>query len=666
MKLAFRTQLLMPNLIALFSMLIIALVVFININSLLENSAKVEHTFRAIDSGNELLMHMIDQETGMRGFAVTGDDEFLAPYTQGGMNFSKLINDLKDSVSDNPSQVSKLQDIEQQARMWKQNVAEEYIDMRRSIKDGEVARKELFDLIESGVGKRNMDNLRNLIKTSGLSREVQNEIMLGMVNMETGLRGFLLNNDEEYLEPYNEGKMHINRYFNNYVVSQSIQSAAQNWVNDYAEKAISINRKAMDENTMNMLYEKFSKKEGKQYMDKIRRLIATFVDTEETLLKQRNEDKENTAWFTKTMLIVVTIFAMIISLAIVILVTQRITNQLGGEPDEVALISEKVAKGDFTGDFQSAGNRKGIYKSMLNMSDNLKNIVMNIRDASMQIANASEQLNTGSQNISTSANEQASSVEEVSSTIEEMTSSIQQNSENAVQTQKISNQASESIRSVNNQSNQAVEMNKQISEKIQIINEIAFQTNILALNAAVEAARAGEHGKGFAVVAAEVRKLAERSGKAANEIVTFAQKSLEATEKTNKALMEMLPQVESTTQLVQEISAASSEQSNGANQVNSSVQQLNNITQQNASSSEEMASNAEELSAQAQQLNEIISFFQFDDKKMKANFHIKTPTKRKDTSKETQYEEKTDDKTNFSGVELNMTSKSDDSEFEKF
>ena len=161
--------------------------------------------------------------------------------------------------------------------------------------------------------------------------------------------------------------------------------------------------------------------------------------------------------------------------------------------------------------------------------------------------------------------------------MEQISANIQQNSENALETKKISQAAETGITSVNSSSKEVVEANKQIAAKISIINEIAFQTNILALNAAVEAARAGEHGKGFAVVAAEVRKLAERSKVAAEEIVQLTQKGLQVSELSGQKLEALTPDIQRTTRLVQEITAASLEQSNGANQVNTSIQQLNTV-----------------------------------------------------------------------------------------
>lgn len=240
-------------------------------------------------------------------------------------------------------------------------------------------------------------------------------------------------------------------------------------------------------------------------------------------------------------------------------------------------------------------------------------IVTDISKNAEYLASASQQMSSSSEQLSQGANEQASSIEEVSSTMEEISANIQQNTENSQQTEKVSKEANNGIKVVAERAGKAVEANKDIANKITIINDIAFQTNILALNAAVEAARAGEHGKGFAVVAAEVRKLAERSKVAAEEIVGLAQTSLELAQGAGEVMVQTIPQIDKTSQLIQEITAASMEQNNGASQVNNAIQQLNNVTQQNASASEELASSSEQLAGQAQQLKDLISFFTIEN-----------------------------------------------------
>lgn len=243
------------------------------------------------------------------------------------------------------------------------------------------------------------------------------------------------------------------------------------------------------------------------------------------------------------------------------------------------------------------------------MIKKISKIVEGILDSAQNIASSSEQMSKTSQNLALSANEQASAVEEISATMEQIVSNIDQNSENAKKTEKISIKAANGIVDVNKVALQAIEFNKTISEKIIIINDIAFQTNILALNAAVEAAHAGEQGKGFAVVASEVRKLAEKSQKAADEIIKLAAQSLDFSQQAGVSLQELLPKIDKSTRLVKNIVEAGIEQSNGTNQVNNAMTQLNNQTQQNAATSEEIAASAKEFAERADELKKLIRFF---------------------------------------------------------
>jgi methyl-accepting chemotaxis protein len=309
------------------------------------------------------------------------------------------------------------------------------------------------------------------------------------------------------------------------------------------------------------------------------------------------------------------ILAILILGVIIYLIIRSITIPIAQSIEFAKSISEgdlskqiNVNRNDEIGQLTNALNK---------MTSHLSGIVLNVLKGAESITNSSKQMNISSQQIAESANIQAASVEEISSAMEEMVANIQQNAENAKITNKISSVAYQGIINAEESSHRSLDSVKRISDKIDIVNDIAFQTNILALNAAVEAARAGEHGKGFAVVASEVRKLAEKSRQAANEIITLSNQGKLLSEEAGGAMKKLLPDVQRTSELIEEINVSSNEQHSGAEQINNSVQQLNNIAQQSAVAAEELASSAEDLHSQAQTLIDIVSFFRLKEQQIR-------------------------------------------------
>ncbi len=332
------------------------------------------------------------------------------------------------------------------------------------------------------------------------------------------------------------------------------------------------------------------------------------------------------------------VVAVLLGIGIFIIITIMLSRSITIALKKGVDFAKHIAQGDLTVSL-NVNQQDEVGELALALSQmlaKLKDIVMNIRGGAESIAAASAQISNGSQQLSEGATEQASSTEEISSSMEEMVSNIQQNTDNSKQTENISGKATESMVEMSKIGRESFDSIKTIAEKITIINDIAFQTNLLALNAAVEAARAGEHGRGFAVVAAEVRKLAERSKLAADEIEGLSKNGLKITEKTRELLDALVKKIKKTSQLVQEITAASIEQNSGADQINSAIQQLNVVTQQNAASSEEMATSAEELSSQAESLKEAVSYFKIEEE-------IKTATLKR-SIKFTQAREKSESK----------------------
>lgn len=649
-----RTKLLLGNGLVLLMLIATSTVVYFGIKSLLYDSKWVSHTYKVLAKAEDILASAVDMETGMRGYLLAGKEEFLEPYNGGGERFETLIDELAKTVSDNPPQVALLGETKANILSWKQNVTEPAIALRREIGDAK-SMNDMAAEVQKARGKQYFDKFREQIalfksreevllvereakaKASNSVAELRQlmawvthtykvlfkaeEILASAIDLETGMRGFLLAGREEFLEPYNAGKEKFTKMIDELAVTVSdnssqvalLQETKQtilDWDSQIVAANIALRREIGDAKTMDDIADLVGEARGKTYFDKFRGQIAEFKSKEEALLVTREASMGSTSDFVINLTIIGTILAATFGLAIAVFLTKNIMGLLGGEPSEVKEVAERIAEGYLDKPIEArSGKLVGVMAAMSAMQDKLSSVVRNVQQNSGSIVGASQQVSATAGSLSQATTEQAASVEETSAAIEEMGASINQNSENARVTDGIAAQSAKAAQEGGVAVKETVDAMKKIAERISIIEDIAYQTNLLALNAAIEAARAGEHGKGFAVVAAEVRKLAERSQVAAAEIGGLTGDSAKVAERAGELLEKMVPDIGKTAELVQEITAASEEQSGGVGQINTSMQQLDKVTQQNAASSEELAAISAEMSSQAQELQQLISFF---------------------------------------------------------
>ena len=284
-------------------------------------------------------------------------------------------------------------------------------------------------------------------------------------------------------------------------------------------------------------------------------------------------------------------------------------NMLIDAMHDVTRLAEAMADGNLSVEVQERSDRDTLMQALNAMMQRVNGVVADVKTAADNVASGSQAMSTGSTEMSHGATEQAAASEQASSSMEQMAANIRQNADNAQQTEKIAAQAAKDAGESGQAVADTVDAMQQIAQKIAIIEDITRQTRMLSLNATIEAARAQEHGRGFGVVAAEVRALAERSQAAATEINGLASSSMAIAEKAGERLKQLVPDIRKTAELVQEISAASREQSTGTGQINNAIQQLEQVIQQNSATSEELSATAEELASQAEMLRNTVGFF---------------------------------------------------------
>ncbi len=361
---------------------------------------------------------------------------------------------------------------------------------------------------------------------------------------------------------------------------------------------------------------RLSMNEARVQIEAFDKIMEEVLAANAAMKKEAEEDAQATYENARTLSIIVVSIALLVAVGAAFWISLGISRGLA----RAGALAQAVAGGDLsqTAEITTRDEVADLMGHINNMVERLRTVVSEALSASDNVSAGSQELSASAEELSQGATEQASSAEEASSSMEEMASNIKQNADNANQTEKIARQSSQDAQASGAAVGRAVNAMQTIAEKINIVQEIARQTDLLALNAAVEAARAGEHGKGFAVVASEVRKLAERSQAAAAEISTLSSDTVKVAQEAGDMLTRLVPDIKRTAELVEEITAACREQDVGSEQINQAIQQLDKVTQQNASASEQMSATSEELAAQAEQLQSAIAYFRLSDESQAA------------------------------------------------
>ncbi len=521
-----------------------------------------------------------------------GDSKYLNSFRKNTSSLDSLIQELKSNeLIQNPQIQTELDSIKSHKKLYES----EFFRVSQKIRN-----KGFKDWGYIGEMRNAIHEVDNIMVQTNAS----DPLHVSLLTLRKHEKDYLLRMDPKYIQKFDD---EISKFFvllkNNYSISRSDKSNMVMLVENYQN---TFHRVTIED-------KKIGRSENEGLMGDLRNAVHKVEPSVNKIIELIKVSTDQSISNAIYILVLIIFSGLAISTSLGIFIIRNVYAILGGEPAKVAEIADKIAHGDLSTITTEEATDKGILKSVHDMSAKLQTIISEVIESVDNFVSASNQMSGTSEQISEGANSQASSLEEISSTMEEITSNIENNTSNAHQTEEVSKEANSTISLVADKVHKALGANQAIAEKINVINAIAVQTNILALNASVEAARAGEHGKGFAVVAQEVRKLAEVSKNAADEIVGLTQASFTLSKEAEEAMEITIPKIGQTSQLVQEIADSSKEQSNGAMQVNNAIQQLNGVTQQNASASEELAATAEEMSSQAENLRQSVRFFKLSN-----------------------------------------------------
>ena len=653
-------------------MTIISVVVFMSINSIIDTSKWVNHTYKVIRTGESLLASMVDMETGQRGFMVTGQDAYLEPYNNGLKSFDLLIKQGQQLTSDNPAQGKRWQDVGALKRQWQQEVAEPEISARREVALGAASMANFKRISSRTVGKQIFDGIRVMLADLETKFRSQNNtrginlitlITLDLVNMETGQRGYLLTGLDESLEPFKGGKSDLTSHIETLrsVLAgsavtrtdlQSLEAEVNKWIDQAAQPEINARRdmnrypKTIEDIALMM-----SSGQGKNLMDATRAKINEIVAAEEKLIIVRRDEQLSASTFGIGFTVISNLIAILAGMIIAVFTVRGVMAPISATNSILKELSQ--GEGDLTKRVPvTSQDEIGELSEYFNaFVSKLQGIVKDVIESAAQLAVASQQMNQLSQSTTNGLHQQNQETMQVASAMTEMASTVEEVARNSQSTSDAAKYADQQAQSGNsivaatvtkiNELAADVESSASILSKLKddsgnisavldVIKNIADQTNLLALNAAIEAARAGEQGRGFAVVADEVRTLAQRTQDSTSEIEGListlqngADSAVAAMQKNRTKTIETVEQaaqageflkaitegVSKILDMSNQIAVASEEQSAVAQGINHSIHNIQNVSEETAVNSKQTSTASAEVADLGSRLHRLVEQF---------------------------------------------------------